>query len=102
MTEPVLSLKATGRGRRRLLVNRVAESVAFIAAAIAIAALAVVVWSVGSRGVGALNLDFFTKGPALFGEAGGGIAPALAGSLLLVAIATALALPFGVDRKSVV
>ena len=96
MTEPVLSLKATGRGRRRLLVNRVAESVAFIAAAIAIAALAVVVWSVGSRGVGALNLDFFTKGPALFGEAGGGIAPALAGSLLLVAIATALALPFGV------
>ena len=31
---------------------------------LAVAALAIVVWSVGSRGVGALNLDFFTKGPA--------------------------------------
>ena len=34
-------------------------------------------WSV--RGIPALNLDFFTKGPALFGEAGGGIAPAIVG-----------------------
>jgi phosphate transport system permease protein len=54
------------------------------------------VWSVGSRGAGALSLDFFTKGPPVFGEAGGGIAPALVGSLLLVIVATAIALPFGV------
>lgn len=93
--EPI-SLKATGRGRRRLLVNRAAEAAAVAAAGIAIAALGVLVWSVFSRGVHALNLDFFTKGPALFGQAGGGVAPALAGSLLLVAIATAMALPFGV------
>ena len=58
--------------------------------------LGIVVWSVFSRGVGALNLDFFTKGPALFGQTGGGVAPALVGSLLLVAIATAMALPIGV------
>jgi phosphate transport system permease protein len=96
MTEPAISLQATGRSRRRLMVNRVAESSALLAAALAIAALAIVVWSVGSRGVGALNLDFFTKGPPLFGESGGGIAPALAGSLLLVLVATAIALPFGV------
>jgi phosphate transport system permease protein len=56
----------------------------------------VLIWSVGSRGVSALNWNFFTKGPAVFGEAGGGVAPALVGSLLLVAIATAMALPFGV------
>ena len=74
-----ISLKATGRSRRRLLVNRAAEGSARLAAVIAIAALAIVVWSVGSRGAGALNLDFFTKGPPLFGQAGGGIAPALAG-----------------------
>jgi len=96
MSAPELSLKATGRSRRRLLVNRVAEGSALLAAAIAIAALAILVWSVGSRGAGALNLDFFTKGPPLFGEAGGGIAPALVGSLLLVAVATAFALPVGV------
>ncbi len=96
MSEPELSLKATGRARRRLFVNRVAETSAFFAAAIAIAALAIVVWSVGSRGAGALSFDFFTKGPPLFGEAGGGIAPAIVGSLLLVLVATLIALPFGV------
>jgi phosphate transport system permease protein len=94
--EPAISLKATGRGRRRLLVNRLAELGAVIAAGIAIAALGILVWSVFSRGVGALSWDFFTKGPALFGQAGGGVAPALVGSLLLVGIATAIALPFGV------
>lgn len=96
MDTPQISLKATGRGRRRLLVNRIAEGAAIAAAGLAIAALAVVIWSVGSRGAGSLNVDFFTKGPALFGQAGGGIAPALAGSLLLVAVATAFALPAGV------
>lgn len=91
-----LSLKATGRSRRRLLVNRLAESGATVAALIAVAALAILIWSVGSRGIGSINWAFFTKGPAVFGEAGGGVAPALVGSLLLVAIATAIALPFGV------
>ncbi len=96
MPEPPLSLKASGRSKRRLLVNRVAEGSALLAAALAIAALAIVVWSVGSRGIGALSVDFFTKGPPLFGQTGGGIAPAIAGSLLLVFIATVIALPFGV------
>jgi phosphate transport system permease protein len=96
MDVPQISLKATGRSRRRLFVNRLAEGGATIAALIAVSALVILLWSVGSRGAGALNWAFFTKGPAIFGEAGGGVAPALAGSLLLVAIATALALPFGV------
>ena len=92
-----ISLKATGRARRRLLVNRVAEGSAVLAAVLAIAALALVVWSVGSRGIGAIDLNFFLKGPSsdFFGGSGG-IAPALAGSLLLVAVATVFALPVGV------
>jgi phosphate transport system permease protein len=92
-----ISLRATGRGRRRLLVNRVAEGSAVLAAVLAIGALAIVVWSVGSRGIGAINVDFFLKGPSsdFFGGKGG-IAPALAGSLLLVGVATLIALPFGV------
>jgi phosphate transport system permease protein len=86
-----ISLKASGRGRRRLLANRVAEGSAVLAAVLAIVVLGVVVWSVGSRGFGALNLDFFLKGPSsdFFGGKGG-IAPALVGSLLLVGIVTAL------------
>jgi len=91
-----MDLRAKGRARRRLIVNRIAELAALLAAVLAVGALAILVWSVGSRGIGAINLDFFTKGPPLFGEAGGGIAPALVGSLLLVAVATGFALPFGV------
>ena len=97
MEPGAISLKASGRGRRRLLVNRVAEGSAVLAAVLAIAVLAVVIWSVGSRGIGAINLDFFLKGPSsdFFGGKGG-IAPALAGSLVLVGVATLIALPTGV------
>jgi phosphate transport system permease protein len=93
-----MDLRATGRSRRRLLVNKIFEGSAVLAAVLAVAALAIVVWSVGSRGIGAINLDFFLKGPSsdFFSTSGGGIAPALVGSLLLVAIATAIALPVGV------
>jgi len=91
-----VTLKATGRGRRSLAVNKAAEATALAAAAVAILVLGVVVWSVFSRGVHALNWDFFTKGPAVFGQTGGGIAPALVGTLMLVLVATAMALPIGV------
>jgi phosphate transport system permease protein len=96
MTDVPISLRATGRGRRRLLVNRLAEVAALASALAAVAVLGVLVWSVFSRGVSSLDLNFFTKGPAVFGQAGGGVAPALVGSLLLVGIATLIALPFGV------
>jgi phosphate transport system permease protein len=77
-------------------VNRAAEWLAILAVAIAVAALGVLVWSVGSRGIGAIDWSFFTKGPAVFGQSGGGIAPSLVGSSILVAIATLFALPTGV------
>jgi phosphate transport system permease protein len=76
--------------------NRIAEAAALGAAGAAILVLGIVIWSVGSRGIGALSVDFFTKGPALFGESGGGIAPAIVGTILLVLIATVIALPVGV------
>src|SRR5205814_151963 len=48
------------------------------------------------RAFHALDWNFFVKGPAVFGQTGGGIAPALVGTLLLVLVATAMALPVGV------
>ena len=89
-------LRATGRSRRRLRVNRVAEGGAVAAALVAVGFLVVLVGSVLVRAFDALNWDFFTKGPAVFGQTGGGIAPALVGTLMLVLVATAMALPIGV------
>jgi phosphate transport system permease protein len=91
-----ISLRATGRSRRRLRTNWLFTGAAIGAAGLAIGLLAVLVGSVLKKGLPALNLDFFTKGPAVFGQTGGGIAPAFVGSIILVLIATAIALPIGV------
>lgn len=90
------SLKATGRSRRRQRVNRIAKLVSVFAAFLAVAVLALVVVSVFLRGIKALNLDLFTKNQVTFGETGGGIANALVGTAIMVALATAITLPVGI------
>ncbi len=93
---PTISLKSTGRSRRRRRVNQLAEAISVSAAFLAIGVLALVVISVFVRGVKALNLDFFTKNQVTYGETGGGIANGLVGSAIMVAIATAIALPVAI------
>ena len=93
--EPAL-LRGDARARRRRIVNRSAEVLANVAALIAIAVLAIVVLSVAKRGFGELSWSFLTEDLPLFGETGGGIAPLIVGSAILVGIATAIALPLGV------
>ncbi len=90
-----VSLKSTGRSKRRRRANRIAEGVSVFAAFLAIAVLGIVVISVLVRGVKALNLDFFTKSQVTFGETGGGIANGLVGTAIMVAIATAITVPIG-------
>ena len=84
------------RARRRRIVNRLAELAATFAALLAVVVLAVVFLSVFKRGLEAMNLDFFTKTPAVFGEEGGGIAQAFVGSLVIVGLATLMVIPVGV------
>jgi phosphate transport system permease protein len=72
------------------------ELLGWAAALLAVGILFVVIGSVVVRAWPALSWDFFTKPPALFGQPGGGISSAIVGSLLIVAIATAIALPLGV------
>src|SRR5437667_255206 len=90
------SLTPSPRTRRRKLVNLLMQVLATIAALAAVAVLAVVIISVAQRGASALSWDFFTKTAATFGQSGGGVADALVGSLVLVALATAMAVPVGI------
>jgi phosphate transport system permease protein len=94
--EPTLSLGGDRRVRRRRIVNRVAEAVALVAALAAVVVLAIVVLSVARRGASQLSWTFLTGDLPLFGIPGGGIAPLIVGSAILVGIATAIALPLGV------
>jgi phosphate transport system permease protein len=89
-------LRATGNLRRRRVVNWLAEGVATLAALAAVAVLGVVVAGVISRGASAISWNFLTKNPPLFGGPGGGIAPAIVGTAVIVALATAIAMPTGV------
>jgi len=84
------------KARRRVVTNRIAEAVALVAAALAIFVLAIVVFSVAQRGASELSWGFLTKPLPLFGTPGGGIAPLIVGSAIIVGIATLIALPLGV------
>lgn len=63
---------------------------------VALTPLAAVVGFLLVRGGSSVNLSFFTELPRPVGEPGGGMANAMVGSLVLLAIACAIALPIGV------
>jgi len=65
-------------------------SVVVVGALVAIFAYLVI------RGAGSLNWDFLTKIPKPVGENGGGMANALVGSIMILAIASTIGVPFGI------
>ena len=88
---------AGGNLRRRRRIDLVMRGTATAAAAVAVAILAIVIISVASQGASQLSISFITKDPVQgLGTVGGGIASAIVGSALIVAVATAMALPMGV------
>ena len=83
---------------RRRRVNTTMEALAWLAGAIGVGILGVMVWSIASKGWSALNLDLLTKPPIPFSltNAPQGLSNAFAGTLVIVALATAMALPVGI------
>jgi phosphate transport system permease protein len=63
---------------------------------VALVPLAFVLFFVVSQGIQALNWSFFTAMPAPVGEAGGGFANAITGTLMLVGMGAAFAVPLGI------
>ena len=79
------------RGLSHLIVGLCAAAVL-----LALIPLAFVLFYVVSRGLTALNLDFFTNIPAPVGESGGGMANAIVGTVMVTGIGAAFAIPIGV------
>jgi phosphate transport system permease protein len=82
-------------GRRRLLSQAV---VVFCTGAVVLALipLGFILFFVLSQGLPALNLAFFTETPKPVGEAGGGMANAMVGTLMLLGMASMIGVPLGI------
>jgi phosphate transport system permease protein len=79
----------------RKVMNLVVSIWAVVSAIIGIFMLFWISWGVVSRGLAALNLDFFTHLPSPPGILGGGMANAIAGTLALTLSASLLSVPLG-------
>jgi phosphate transport system permease protein len=81
---------------RRTLVDRLAFGAMFGSTVLTVSVLFVILAYVAYQGASYINWSFVTSLPTPVGEGGGGIANALVGSLLVVAVAAAMAIPIGV------
>lgn len=81
---------------RRKLTDRIVRGLCVLGTLIAIIPLASVLYYVLVRGIGGINLDFFTELPKPVGESGGGMGNALVGTLKLVGLAALFGIPPGV------
>jgi phosphate transport system permease protein len=94
--DPTGPLTPTGNLRRRQFVSRVFEILTVAAAGLAVVVLGILVYYVCTQGVAAISAGFFTSGELpSYNGIGGGILPALIGTIELATIATLIALPIG-------
>jgi phosphate transport system permease protein len=77
-------------------VNAVMGCLTALSALLVILPLILILGFLVYRGASAVNLDFFTQLPKPVGEAGGGMANAIVGTLTLVGLASCLGLPLGI------
>jgi len=82
--------------RWRKTKNALVQALTLVCALLVIAPLAFVFYYLVKSGIGAVNWDFFTKLPKPVGEGGGGMANAIAGSFILLGIASIIGMPVGV------
>ena len=67
-----------------------------LATLISLGALVSILGYLVIHGIGAINWSFLVKEPAAVGEAGGGIAPSLLGTAILVTISSVVGMPLGI------
>jgi|SRR5436190_4403682 len=80
---------------RRKIISRMAEAFCALAVVLALIPLAMILFYVVTRGIGAMNFAFFTHTPKPVGEPGGGMANAIVGTLILIGLAALFAVPIG-------
>jgi phosphate transport system permease protein len=80
----------------RTTTNHAATGLAVLSTILVVAPLVAIFVYLLYKGASSLNLNFFTKVPAPVGESGGGMANAILGSGILLAVGSALGVPVGI------
>ena len=100
MSEPAGS--ASGRqgvppvSWRRRITDHFMTGVAVLTVVLVLAPLVAIFGYLVYRGIGSINWAFLTQTPKPVGETGGGMANAIVGSVLILGIASAIGVPFGI------
>ena len=81
---------------RRRVTDHVMTGLAILTVLIVLAPLVAIFGDLVYRGASSLNWAFFTQTPKPVGEAGGGMANAIVGSVLILGIASLIGVPFGI------
>lgn len=81
---------------RRQLTDRGATALAWAAAAAVLLPLVAIFGYLVAKGIGSLDVAFFTQIPKPVGETGGGMANAIVGSGIILLIGGAIGVPFGI------
>ncbi len=80
----------------RACADHAATAIAVLAVVLVLVPLCAVLGYLVVRGIGALNWAFLTQTPKPVGEAGGGMANAIVGSGIILAIASVIGIPLGI------
>jgi phosphate transport system permease protein len=84
------------RDWRRRTLSQLVIALCGLAVLLALVPLVLVLFYVVSQGVSSLSLAFFTQTPRPVGEPGGGMANAIAGSLIVTGLGALMAVPIGI------
>jgi phosphate transport system permease protein len=78
------------------MVDHLATAFMTLCACLAVAILTLILAYVAIRGIPALNLAFFTERPLPPGEVGGGVQPAIIGTLEMLSVGALIGVPVGI------
>jgi len=84
------------RRLRRRVASALMTSLVGILSLVAVLALVLIVGDLMAKGASSLDWNFFTKNPVPAGETGGGVAHAIVGTGIIVALAAIVGLPVGI------
>lgn len=79
----------------RVIKDRAALGLVFLSLLLALIPLFSIVYEVFLRGASAISIEFFTQPTPTVGEKGGGIANAIQGTLITIALASLIGVPIG-------